>query len=460
MSLVIRPAGYTGSLQQMTWTQGNSVQATAYLWGGGGGGGGNDTGVGGNGGGGQFSRVNFSVSEGDILELAVGGPGAGGASYARYGAGGTPGASLIVNTIFNTRTAVPVSGAAFSPVQVSSYCTFLNTYGGWVGSTYSASFDQTYDVNFPLTGTYQFQASADNYAIIYIDGRPALEAYDYRRTYEIGITVPAGAHSIRIVGVNTGGPGSVALVITNGSSYGGGGGGNSGSSGTSGAGGGGGGATVLLKNGTVIGVASGGGGGGGGGNRSPINGDSAPGTGGQAAPGDDAGQNGAFPAGDGGGGGGGGGGEGGGNGGGVRGGDTGAFAGSYGGGLGFVFDPFGRTPGGSNNPYYIPNVAQGGAGGGGNGVSGYAVAEFEISGISVNVPGQGWTQTTNVFVKTNSVWQQVQGTWIKSNNVWEPAINSYAPNWVAVAGKFGVNPRPASSNDPGTGAGLDLSWYQ
>jgi len=457
MSLVIRPAGYTGSLQQMIWTQGNNVSAIAYLWGGGGGGGGNDSGVGGNGGGGQFSQVVFSVSEGDLLELAVGGPGGGGASYARYGAGGNPGASFITDTIFNTRTAVPVSGATFSPVWVSSYCTFLNTYGGWVGSTYSASFDQTYNVNFPLTGTYQFQASADNYAIIYIDGLPALEAYDYRRTYEVGISISAGNHSIRIVGTNYGGPGSVALVITSGASYGGGGGGNSGPAGTSGAGGGGGGATVLLKIGPVLGVAVGGGGGGGAGNRDPRNGESAPGTGGQAASGDNAGQNGAAPFGDGGGGGGGGGGQGGGNGGLARTGDNGAFAGSFGNGLGsFVANSSGRTPGGSTNPYYVPNVAQGGFGGGGSGVSGYAVAAFEISGVSVNVPGQGWTQTTNVFVKTNSIWQQVQGTWIKSNNVWEPAINSYAPNWVAVAGKFGVNPRPASSNDPGTGAGSDF----
>ena len=435
------------------------MQATAYLWGGGGGGGGNDSGAGGSGSGAQFSQVSFGVDEGDVLELAVGGPGTGGASYARYGAGGTPGASLTIDTIFNIRTAVPVSGATFSPVWVSTYCTFLKTYGGWVGSTYSASFDQTYNVNFPLTGTYHFQASADNYAIIYIDGRPALEAYDYRSTYSVGITVPAGTHSIRVVGVNYGGPGSVALVITSGLSYSGGGGGNSGSSGTSGAGGGGGGATVLLKNGAVIGVAGGGAGGGGGGNRGTQNGDSAPGTGGQATPGENAGQNGTNKPGDGGGGGGGGGGLGGGNGGGVRGGDEGAFAGSFGGGLGSTINPNGRTPGGSTNTYYVPNVAQGGSGSGGSGISGYAVTVFEISGVSVNVPGQGWERTSDVFVKANSVWQQVRGIWIKSDNVWQPVINSYAPNWVAVPGKFGINPRPEPAiTDPGTGSGLEFNW--
>lgn len=439
------------------------MPGTAYLWGGGGGGGGNDSGTGGTGSGGQFTQVGFSVSEGDILEIAVGGPGAGGASTARNGAGGTPGASLTVNTIFNTRTAMPVSSVTVSPQWNSRYCTFLNTYGGWVGSPYLAFFDQTYIVDFPLTGTYQFQASADNHATIYIDDKPALEAYDYTRTYEVGITIPTGLHSIRIVGVNTGGPGAVALVITTGTSYSGGGGGNSGPSGTSGAGGGGGGATVLLKNGIVIGVAGGGGGGGGAGNRDPRNGEPAPGTSGQAGPGNNAGQNGAVKLSDGGGGGGGGGGEGGGNGGSVRTGDQGAFAGFFGGGIGSsVINPSGRTPGGTNNTYYVPNVAQGGVAGGGSGVSGYAVTTFDISGILVNVPGQGWTRTTNVFVKSNSVWQQVRGAWVKNNSVWEPTINSYAPNWVAVSGKFGVNPRPATAdlNDPGTGAGEWLNWYQ
>ena len=90
MALVYRPAGYTGTLQQLTWAQGNNVSATAYLWGGGGGGGGNDTGIGGSGSGGQYSQVNFVVSEGDVLELAVGGPGQGGASYSGNAAGGSP----------------------------------------------------------------------------------------------------------------------------------------------------------------------------------------------------------------------------------------------------------------------------------------------------------------------------------------------------------------------------------
>lgn len=444
----------------MTWTQGNNVPVTAYLWGGGGGGGGNDTGAGGSGSGGQFSQVNFVVSEGDVLELAVGGPGGGGASYSRYGAGGTPGASYITNTIFNMRNATPdlSPGGPVFPQWNSRYCTFLNNNGVWINPSSAANFDKTYTVTFPSTGVYQFQASADNYAIIYIDGIPRFESYDYRTTYSIGLNISSGPHSIRVIGVNTGGPGAVALVITGGSNYSGGGGGNSGSSGTSGAGGGGGGATVLLKNNSVIGVAGGGGGGGGGGNRSPINGDDAPGFTGQATPGTNAGQNGTIPSHDGGGGGGGGGGQGGGNGGFVRPGDQGANAGFFGGGLGNnVINPTGRSPGGTNNPYYIPNVGQGGSRGGGAGTSGYTLMQFDINGIWVNIPGSGWVSPNNVYAKSNNAWNRVQSTWIKDGGVWAPIINSYAPNWTVVPGKFGINPRPAEIDvvlvDPGFGSG-------
>ena len=423
------------------------MSATAYLWGGGGGGGGNDSGTGGAGSGSQYSQVNFVVSDGDVLEIAVGGPGQGGASNAGNAAGGAPGASLTLDTIFNTRTATPVSGSGGSvePQWNSRYCTFLNTNGVWISPSSAASFDKTYTVTFPTTGNYQFQASADNQATFYFDNVQVFTAYDYQTTYEVGYPVAAGTHTLRIVGTNTGGPAAVALTITSGSSYSGGRGGNSGDGGSSGAGGGGGGATVLLKNGTVIGVSGGGGGGGGAGNSGiSRNGDSGPGFTGRAAPGQNPGQNGTKPFHDGGGGGGGGGGNGGGNGGYVRPGDEGANAGSFGGGLGIaVSNPSARTPGGTTSPFYVPNIGQGGGGGGGNGISGYAMMEFDVSGVWLNLPELGWKQTKDVFVKTNNTWNKAQGVWIKSNGVWEPIISSYAPDWTPSPGKFGINPRAA-----------------
>jgi hypothetical protein len=468
MPLITRPAGYTGSLQTLTWTQGNNIEATAYLWGGGGGAGGSDYSgarIGGAGGGGQFSRVNFTINEGDVLEVAVGGPGQGGENFTTNAAGGSPGASLLVAEIFNTRTATPTSGpgGALFPQFNSRYCTFLNVNGVWINPSTAGVFDKTYTITFPVTGNYQFQASADNSARFFIDNVEVFTANDYQSTFEVGYPITAGAHTLRILGVNTGGPGAVALTITTGNNFSGGRGGNSGEYGTfafyrqGAGGGGGGGGTVLTLNGEIIGVAGGGGGGGGGG---VFGGDSAPGNTGQAPPGQNAGQNGTTPlsywvfwnARGAGGGGGGGGGWGGGNAGYTN--DiTGTVgAGYFGGGLGYVDNPSGRLPGGINSPYWVQSVGYGGRPRAfgpsetGNGVGGYAVLEFNVNGIWVNQPSQGWRQTQDVFVKANNVWNEVKGVWVKSAGVWEPVISSYAPNWTTITGRYGVNPRAAAPN--------------
>ncbi len=450
--VIVRPAGYTGSLQRLVWAQGNNVPVTAYLWGGGGGGGGNDSNRGGNGGGGGFTEMQFTINEGDVLEVAVGGAGGPGASGQSNAAGGNAGASLVLETNFNTASA-PTSPPVF-PQFNSAYCGFLNTYGVWVNPTSAATFDRTYTVNFPATGTYQFTASVDNYATFYIDGAEAFYANSYTNEYTVSIPVSAGSHTIRILGVNTGGPGAVALTINQGLSYSGGRGGNAGGSGSSGAGGGGGGGTVVLLNGTPIGAAGGGGGGGGGGNQggSAAIGESAPGTRGQAPVGENAGQNGSNKPGDGGGGGGGGGGWGGGNGGSTPSGDTGGYAGVYGLSSGAYLEPQGRTPGGIANPYYRSGIAQGGTFGGGQGGPGYAVFEFEVPGTFVH-DGGSFQPVIQTFVNVNNVWKPVQATYIKKDGAWTTINGSEAPVFGTVAGRFGINPREGVEGQGGGGGG-------
>lgn len=450
--VVVRPAGYTGSLQRITWTLGNNVPVTAYLWGGGGGGGGNDSNRGGNGGGGGFTTVNFTVDVGDVIEVAVGGGGGAGQSGRGDAAGGTAGASYTTENLFNT-----IDNVASPPVFKqfnSAYCTFLNTYGVWVNPSSAATFDRTYTVNFPTTGNYQFTACADNSARFFVDGTEVFFADNYKTPWTVGYEVEAGNHSIRILGTNTGGPGAVALTIGQGDSYSGGRGGNSGSSGSSGAGGGGGGATVVILNGTPIAAAGGGGGGGGGGNSGVAIGESAPGSRGQAAVGENAGQNGTNKAGDGGGGGGGGGGWGGGNGGTVPGGDQGAYAGVYGLSTTPYEDPSGRNPGGRSNPYYRTGIAQGGSYGGGLGNGGYAVFEFEVPGTFVHYDGS-FKPVIQTYVKVNNEWKPVESTYVKQGGAWVPVNGSYAPVFENVPGRFGVNPRSGVIETP---AGDPISY--
>ena len=435
---VVRPAGYTGSLQRIVWTLGDNVPVTAYLWGGGGGGGGNDSRSGGNGGGGAFTEVQFTVNEGDTIEVAVGGGGGTGQSGRGDAAGGTAGASYTTEELFNT-----IDNAANPPVFKqfnSAYCTFLNTYGVWINPNSAAVFDRTYTVNFPVTGNYQFTACADNSAVFFIDGIERFRADNFRTPYTVGFQVPGGNHTIRILGTNTGGPGAVALTIGEGDSYSGGRGGNSGPSGSSGAGGGGGGATVVILNGTEIAAAGGGGGGGGGGNSGAAVGQSAPGDRGQAAVGEHAGQNGANKAGDGGGAGGGGGGYAGGQGGIVPGGDQGGYAGVFGLSSGSYQNPTGQTPGGTSNSYYTGAIARGGTSASVPGNGGYAVFEFEVPGIFVHHNGS-FQPVVQTYIKTDNLWKPVESIYIKESGVWNPINGSSAPIFQNVAGRFGVNPR-------------------
>ena len=443
--IVVRPAGYTGFLQQLTWVQGNGVQATAHLWGGAGGGGGNDSNPGGAGNGGGYTQVPFTINEGDVLEVAVGGPGTGGAG-GRSAPGGTPGSSYLVDASLLFSTLTTASPPVFRQFN-SAYCTFLNTYGVWTNPTSATTFDRTYTINFPTTTWYSFIASADNSADIYLDGVFLFTATGFQGTGSNGYYLAAGVKQVRIVGTNTGGPGAVALTIGGAANFGGSFGGFSGDSGSSGAGGGGGGASVVLLNGTALGAAGGGGGGGGGGNTSAAAGQSAPGNRGQAAVGTNEGQNGTTKSGDGGGGGGGGGGWGGGNGGTVPGGDQGGFAGVYGGSSGAGQNPNGRFPGGIGTAYYRDGIAVGGAAGGNQGTAGYAVFEFDVPGTLVNLPTGGFEAVSDTWVKANGVWNKVATPYVKQGGVWYP-INGYAPVFENVSGKFGASPRAAVVDQP------------
>jgi hypothetical protein len=438
MAELTRSLGFTNSIQRLVWPRGNNIPVTAYLWGGGGGGGGNDSGIGGAGSGGGFSKVSFFVNEGDVIDVAVGGAGGGGASRQSSAPGGSAGASIVSQQIFDTRSAVT------SPPVIAStntaYVSFLNTYGVWVNPTSARNFDRSYVVNFPFTGVYTLTTSCDNFAEIYIDDAFIGTAPGFKDTYALTATVDAGNRILRIIAVNTGGPGSVAVTINGGTSYSGGRGGRAGPSGSSGGGGGGGGATVLLRNGVPVAIAGGGGGGGGAGNRGTRNGDSAPGTAGHSGTGINAGQNGQQKSTDGGGGGGGGGGDRGGNGGFVRDGDQGAFAGAFGISLGENTDnPANQNAANRNNEFYVGSVGSGGSTAS-NGTSGYAVLTFDVPGIYVH-GGTSFQPVQQAWIKNNDVWQEIRGTYIKINDIWVPVQGSQAPDFVRISGNFGISSR-------------------
>jgi hypothetical protein len=438
---VIRPAVYTGSVQELIWNLGNSVEVTAYLWGGGGGGGGNDSNPGGSGSGSGYASKTFTVNNGDVIQIAVGGGGGGGFT-GTVAPGGVPGSSYYPDLLFNTRNPPPlVSGVTLSNESNGAWCSFLNTYGVW---NYAVNYvDNTYNIVVPSTGDCKVIMSTDNYGYVDIDGGTILTSGSYTTTVETILSLSAGTHTIRIRGYNTGGPGGIGVTVesvaTYTDGYSGGRGGNSGTSGSSGSGGGGGGATVLFLNSSTVAVAGGGGGGGGGGNGGVAAGENAPGSGGQSAS-STLGQDGQNKGGDGGGGGAGGGGYYGGQGGGVPGGDQGGYAGVYGNNDGTDSAiPSGRTPGASTSPYYSTSVGQGGI----NtqaGTSGYAASVFTFPGVSVNENGT-YTQVSKVWVKDDGVWKTVSTVWVNDNGTWKE-VGIQPPAFTPVSGNFGSGSRP------------------
>lgn len=423
-------------MQRLVWSGPNGT-ITAHLWGGGGGGGGADSQVGGNGTGGGYTSVNFTVVAGDVIDVAVGGPGVNGLTLGKLGTGGAAGASWIGTGVFDTRNAVPTN-TSYAPSTNSVYCSFLNTYGIWDPNLFVRSFNPIYNVVFPATGYYTFTMSADNYASAILDGALVVDTFDYRSANSNTVFVTAGTHQLVINAINTGGPGSVALMIDGGTnSYSGGSGGSAGVSGFSGGGGGGGGATLIRKNNTTMGVAGGGGGGGGGGRFSA--GQTAPGSSGNAPFGQTSGQRGQDKDGDGAGGGGGGGGQAGGNGGATPLGDVGALAGSYGISSPPSQNPSGILPGGTNSVYYSTGIAQGGTPSQGA-TGGYAAIVIETGGTFVY--NSGWQTAKNVYVRNNNQWQQVRTTYVNNNGVWQPVAGGVVPVFVSVPNTIGTSSRP------------------
>jgi hypothetical protein len=104
-----------------------------------------------------------------------------------------------------------------------------------------------------------------------------------------------------------------------------------------------------------------------------------------------------------------------------------------------VLDPIGQTPGGTSNEYWR-SAGQGGSANGGNGTTGYAVFEFEVSGLFVHVDGV-FNPVKETYIKANGVWNQVKSAYIKQGGAWLPVNGSITPQFENVPNRFGVNPR-------------------
>jgi hypothetical protein len=128
--------------------------------------------------------------------------------------------------------------------------------------------------------------------------------------------------------------------------------------------------------------------------------------------------------------------------------DTWGYAGYFGGNAGNLSEnPNGRTPGGTGNPYWTGGVGLGGVNGGGGGLPGYAVLEFEINGTFLNSSGT-YYPVKETWVKDSNIWKRATGVYLKKDGVWQPVDGTLAPNFARVGGSFGYSSRAQGSNPP------------
>ena len=135
-----------------------------------------------------------------VVKVAAAG-GGGGGGYGEDGAGGAtaglPGGRW-----------VPTSTSIYPVTLSRAWNAFMNNYAVW-----GAGQDYTTTINFPVSGTYTFNYSVDNYGSVYLDGSEIISYSNYAATTTYTQSVSAGNHTVRVTGVNTGGPAGVAAQI-------------------------------------------------------------------------------------------------------------------------------------------------------------------------------------------------------------------------------------------------------
>ena len=141
--------------------------------------------------------ASFVAIEGSFVCVAAGGGGGGGFGHNNFKDPGKPGGVY------------PGSASSIYAVTLSyAWNNFMNTYAVWGGGQ-----DYTVTLNFPTTGTYTFNYAVDNFGSVYLDGNEIISYAGFTSTTTYTQTVSAGNHTVRVTGVNTGGPAGVAAQI-------------------------------------------------------------------------------------------------------------------------------------------------------------------------------------------------------------------------------------------------------
>lgn len=145
-----------------------------------------------------------------------------------------PGSADVGSSIYPGGTGVSgyISGTAVGgvgnndlnvfPSQASGYTGFLNDYGVWNLDLTSSEFNRTYYVYVPETASYDFEASVDNSAQVFVDDGMVLDmtpadrengTYWYSNITRVTKKLVTGQHKIEIRATNIGAQGSFGMKI-------------------------------------------------------------------------------------------------------------------------------------------------------------------------------------------------------------------------------------------------------
>ena len=116
-------------------------------------------------------------------------------------------------TIFDTR--VNLSGVT-TRSNTKFWGSFLNSTGVWSSSTATTPFEASATVNFPVSGYYHVEASADDEGNVFVDNRQVvgIPSPGYKSSVSNLVYLEAGNYPVKVVGKNSGGDAAIGCRIT------------------------------------------------------------------------------------------------------------------------------------------------------------------------------------------------------------------------------------------------------
>ena len=158
---------------------------------------------------------------GGAVSVVAGAGGAGGAPNGQSGTSGRPnGGADYTSSVGGDGGSNPFGtggyGGGLTRTTNSQYCTFLNTYGVWIGWGFPVSSWLTLltrKVTVPASGNYTIRLSADNQGKVLINGSVVASYADFRTYSDTVVSLSAGEITVEVQGYNAGSDASVGVVI-------------------------------------------------------------------------------------------------------------------------------------------------------------------------------------------------------------------------------------------------------